>query len=119
MYDATDHTPSADEIVAAVARLQERHALLLEERDALLAERDDLLFSLSQAWIEEELVIVTMDIPHGRRWSFIEEANVLAISPDLDEGTRRRLLAQVEPPKLTTCGECGAPLYEGAACGLH
>jgi hypothetical protein len=117
MYDATDHTPSADEIVAAITHLQEQHNVLLVERDELLEERDGLRILLDDVR-SEELVIVTMDIPHGRLWSFLEDGNVLAISPDLDEDTRRRLLAQVEPPKLTTCGDCGAPVYEGRNCTL-
>ena len=118
MYDATENRPSADEIVAAVTRLQEEHRTMLVERDDLLHERDALIVRLEE--IEaEELAIFTMNLPSGRGWVYIEDAQTLAISPDLDEDTRRRLIAQVEPPKLTTCRTCGAPLFAGAICTLH
>ncbi len=51
----------------------------------------------------ERLAIFTTDIPHGRGWSFIEDAKVLASSPDIEPATEARLLAQVKPPRLTTC----------------
>lgn len=118
MYDATENMPTEDEIVAAVTRMQEERNRLLVERDDLIVERDGLLILLDEARAEE-LAIFTMDLPSGRGWVYIEDAQVLAISPDLDEDTRRRLIAQVEPPKLTTCGTCGAPLYAGTVCGIH
>lgn len=119
MYDATDNYSTADEIVAAVTHLQEQRDLLLDERDALLDERDGLQILLEDARAEE-LVIRSMDaLPNGRPWIFVEDARILAISPDIDPDTEMRLLAQVKPPRLMTCEVCGAPMYTGTICRMH
>jgi hypothetical protein len=125
MYDATDNLPSEDEIVEAVTRLQEHRDELLERLDsaevALLIQQrecDELRWRLED--VEgETLVIRHMELPGGRPWSYIPDAGFLAISPDLDAATERRLRAQVQPPKLTTCDTCGAPMYVGTVCGMH
>jgi hypothetical protein len=39
----------------------------------------------------EEVAAFTMSLPIGRRWGYIQDAQTLAFSPDLDDDTRRRL----------------------------
>jgi hypothetical protein len=114
MFDATDNDPTADEIIAAVTALS-------AERDALLAEREELVRLLEEAPApKDDLLVYAMDdVPGGRPWVFIEDGKLLAISSDLDEATRFKLLAQVEPPRLTTCETCRAPMYAGTACQMH
>jgi hypothetical protein len=82
------------------------------------AERNELRRHIEEA-TEDALVIFSIDLPSGREWAFIEDANVLAISPRPDEAAKVRLLALVKSPKLTTCDTCGAPVYEGGACRMH
>lgn len=118
MYEPTDSIPTADEIADAVRALRDERDDLQAQVGELSADLGELREQLEKAR-EEEVVIVTVDLPGGRRWAFVEDAKVLAIAPDLDEEARRRLLAQVEPPKLTTCGTCGAPMYEGIGCRMH
>jgi hypothetical protein len=113
MHDATDNAPSADEAVAAVRALQDQY-------DVLLNERDELLESLEQAQARRDAgtLVVVMELPNGRRWSFQEDVNVLAVSPALSLSATERLLAQISPPTLSTCPTCAAPLYAGTACGM-
>lgn len=118
MYDATDNIPTADEIIAAVHSLQHERDELRAQMDEASADLDGLRRQLKEA-TKDELVIRMIDLPTGRGWAFVEDAKLLAISPDLDDATKARLLAQVEPPKLTTCGTCGAPVYEGNECTMH
>ena len=42
----------------------------------------------------EKAVISTVDLPTGRRWVFLEDCNVLALSPHLDEAGRERAIAE-------------------------
>jgi hypothetical protein len=39
-------------------------------------------------------VISTVDLPTGRRWMFLEDCNVLALSPYLDGADRERAIAE-------------------------
>lgn len=124
-YDAAGNLPTADEIVAAVTRLMEQKEDLLDrldstevalqiarrENDKLRWELEDLKATL--------LDIRHMELPNGRPGAFVEDAMVFAISPAIDADAEVRLLAQVEPPKLTTCNVCGAPVYEDRACTMH
>lgn len=125
MYDATENPPTADEIVAGVQRLSDERAEYMERLHdveiALLVmkrERDELRQELEEIQ-RDALRIFEMDVPSGRGWVYVQDAGVVAISPELDEATRARLLAQVKPPKLTTCGVCGAPMYPGTPCAMH
>jgi hypothetical protein len=119
MYDATDNMPTADEIVAAVQTLQSDRDDLRRLLDECDSERDDLRRRLA-GFEEEETAVLSMDLPSGREFVFIEDANVLAISPEMGPERRERLLAQLEDrPRLTTCPTCSAPLFEGRACRMH
>ena len=42
----------------------------------------------------EETVISMLDLPTGRQWVFLEDCNVLALSPRLDEAGRERAIAE-------------------------
>ena len=112
MYDASDNLPTEDEIVAAVTRMQDERNDLRAE----VARLEDVVMHLEHQLEQREAadppVIVTVNLPHGRRWSFVEDANVLAISPYVDDDTRRRLIAQTAA-RLTTC-DCGAPRWRRA-----
>jgi hypothetical protein len=125
MYDATENIPDADEIVAAVTHLQEQRDELLDRLDStevalLIQQREcDSLRGELEDMRAELVVIQRMALPTGRPWSYLPDAKVLAISPDMDEVAEQRLRAQIEPPKLTACDTCGAPMYVGTACGMH
>jgi hypothetical protein len=86
--------------------------------DVVWRECDDLRWRLEDVQAET-VAIRHMTLPSGRPWSYVPDAKVLAISPDVDEATEERLRAQVQPPELTTCETCGAPLYTGRSCGMH
>jgi hypothetical protein len=125
MDDATHNRPSADEIIAAVRSIRDHRDELLNRIDDVYAvmdvvkyERDQARRQLEEA-TKDDLVIRIVDLPTGRGWAFVEDAKLLAISPDLDEATKARLMSQIEPPKLTTCDACGAPVYEGNDCTMH
>lgn len=105
MYDATDSHATADEIVAAV--------------QALRTERDDLRRQLDARLEDDETVVVSMEIPGGRDFTFLEDVNVLAVSPGMAPEWQARLLAQVELPTLTTCKACGAPVWSNVSCTMH
>ena len=127
-----NNDPAADEVIATAERLTAIARDLREQRDELLEALDETENALARG--QEELAAVrreldelkadtvaafAMTLPGGRPWSFFEEGKVLAISPDIDDETRARLLAQVERPRLTTCRECGAPVYAGRDCTMH
>lgn len=122
---SADGRPTADEIVAGVQRLSDQRAEYMERlHDVELAllvmkrERDELRQELEE--IQRNVLLVhPMDVPFGRDWTFFEDALVLAVSPGIDDATRRRLLAQVEQPELMRCETCGAPVWSGAVCGMH
>lgn len=72
MYDATENIPSADEIVAAVARLQDQRDALLDRLDsaevALLIQQrqsDELRWRLEDTQAEK-VAIFSMTLPTGR-----------------------------------------------------
>ena len=114
MYDATEDRPTADELVPAVRDLE-------EQRDALLDEREGLLERLCPAEdraADSQPVVVLMELPYGRRWSFLQDVGVLAISPAMDVASTKRLLAQFTAPALTTCPTCAAPVNVASACAM-
>lgn len=119
MFNSSDNPVTAEEVIAAVYAVTAERDALRAEREDLRYERDFLRGQLDDVRAEE-LVINTMDaLPNGRRWIFIEDGPMLAISTDIDVDTEVRLLAQVKPPKLTTCEVCGAPVWSNATCAMH
>ncbi|SEP02911.1 hypothetical protein [Trujillonella endophytica] len=119
MHDATDHELTADDIVAAVTRLQDDCDALRIEVDDLMIERDELRRQIEQLTRDVLVTCIMRDIPGGRGWSYVEDAQVLALSPDLDSATEARLLSQVVRPDLVACDGCGAPHRSNAPCGIH
>jgi hypothetical protein len=119
MYDASDNFVTEEQIIAAVTAVVAERDALRSEREELLTERDHLLGQIDAAAAEELMMRTMQDLPNGRRWIFVEDAQLLAISTDIDADTEVLLLAQVQPPKLTTCDVCGAPVWSNASCAMH
>lgn len=126
MNDATDNPSRADEIVAAIQALRDHRDELAGVVDNLSAAIDSMRFERNQLrqrlteLEDEEPKVFEMQLPSGREFVFIEDAGVLAISPDMDPEREARMLAQIEArPRLTSCSDCGAPMWPGGVCLLH
>jgi hypothetical protein len=91
----------------------------LDAADVPRRERDEARRQLEEV-TGNQLATFNMDkIPGGRGWAYIEDPQVLAISPDLDSEAELRLFAQVHAPKLVACETCGAPVWSNVPCGMH
>jgi hypothetical protein len=53
--------------------------------------------------VNEETLIKTMELPNGQTWAWYADANIVALSPELDEAGREAAISAVQDHWRRSC----------------